>query len=269
MHTNAYILTQIYTFGAAQLGQLGRPTRDFKVTDSSGLPVDEVPSPALGLEDHQTVTKISSGFYNTLAITGGGELYCCGENQNQQCGNQHDFNNLHKLSVVNEFKQMKLAVKDAKGGYCHSLVLTEEGRVFTMGCADDGQRGDGKDGDAKRDTVTPVVLPNSKYEHVTDIAAGANHSLVLTSAGNVYAFGSNEYGQCGKNTDGDNILAPTLLSVSNSYPISSISAGYAHTVLKDSKGTVFMCGQNTSGQLGLGKDIGDIVEAVPTRINEL
>ena len=245
----------LYTFGAAQLGQLGRDVGDSNEFDSSGLPIDSLPKPVEGL-DGKDIRAISSGFYNTFAVTVAGELYCAGENQNQQCGKQDGIMNLRKMSIVDEFKDREL-IRDAKGGYCHTLILTKGGKVFSMGCGDDGQRGDNQEGDAKRDVVTQLNLPDEK-DKVKAIASGANHSLVLTDSGSVYAFGSNEYGQCGKDNGGENLLCPTRIDLPR--PISSISAGYAHTVLKDDKGITHVCGQNDSGQLGIGIETGDVTK---------
>ena len=46
-----------------------------------------------------------------------------------------------------------------------------------------------------RDIVMPVVLPDGVK--AVDIAAGANHSVVLGNNGVAYTFGANEVGQCG------------------------------------------------------------------------
>lgn len=260
---------KIYTFGAAQLGQLGRPVSDGKTTDSSGLPIDPTPLPVEGIPSNEEVTKISSGFYSTLAITLSGELYCTGENQNQQCGKQQGAMNLYGLSKVSELEGE--IVRDAKGGYCHTLVLTKGGKVFSLGCGDDGQRGDRGEGDAEREIITPVILPDNDSDHVTEIAAGANHSLLLTATGKVYAFGSNEYGQCGLGVSSESeresgsLLSPRLMKLST--PISSVSAGYAHSVMRDKEGRVYMCGQNESGQLGLGEETGDVLQPRQVKID--
>ena len=238
---------KLYTFGAAQLGQLGRKTTDKAETDSSGLPVDTLPKPVEGIEGKQ-ISHVSSGFYNTFAVAADGELYCAGENQNRQCGIQGGVMNLKKMCLVQELKE-KEVVKDAKGGYCHTLILTQNGKVFSMGCGDDGQRGDGLEGDAERAILSQVHVPDKGK--IKAVAAGANHSLLLTDNGAVYAFGSNEYGQCGK-VNGDFFLSPTRIELP--YPVSSISAGYAHSILKDNNGVIHVCGQNSSGQLGLGKE---------------
>lgn len=148
-------------------------------------------------------------------------------------------------------------------GYCHTLALTLTGRVFSLGCGDDGQRGDGRlsddddDDTAKRAVVTEIKLPDGVL--AADVAAGANHSVVLGQDGHAYAFGSNEYGQCGapagdsENEGVENVLWPRRVELPrNARPVVNISAGYVHTMLTDAKGSVYALGQNENGQLGLG-----------------
>ena len=249
----------VYTFGAGQLGQLGRrlsfQNNHTNYTDSSGLPVDPHPAPVEGLDNisiqhtndddndntdtntntnddtggeagrRRTVVDIGAGFYNTFAIVRNNTntnstntntranstnhkrwLYCAGENQNQQCG--EGAKNLHTMVKVNELEKYDVARVD--GGYCHTLIQTAAGKVFSMGCGEEGQRGDGKvliddddDGDGDdddncittRDILTPVLLPPGKK--AIDIAAGANHSVILGDDGVAYTFGANDVGQCG------------------------------------------------------------------------
>lgn len=87
---------------------------------------------------------------------------------------------------------------------------------MTLGCGDDGQRGDGRleiDDDVDdeeeeeggsnnnpRPVVSNLDLPGQK--RAVAVAAGANHSIVLGEDGVAYAFGANDLGQCGI-TSGD------------------------------------------------------------------
>ena len=43
----------------------------------------------------------------------------------------------------------------------------------------------------------PRVLP---VQHFARVAAGSEHSVALTSTGNVWAWGSNRYGEVGKSS---------------------------------------------------------------------
>eukprot|EP00977_Amphora_coffeiformis_P002356 scaffold443_cov177-Amphora_coffeaeformis.AAC.3 len=260
------VLTQtgrILTWGAAQLGQLGRPIPtknekgDYEHSDSSGLPVDPIPRPARGIPASEKVRALGAGFYNTFALCQSGKVYCTGENQNEQCGKTGPAN-LHQLTLVKELQDK--TIDQVQGGYCHTLALTFDGLVHSLGCGDDGQRGDGQDGDFEaRPTVTKVTLPNNL--RACKVAAGANHSVVLGENGVAYTFGSNDVGQCGvpsgKNNEEerDLILVPQPVNLpSKAGKVVQVSAGYAHTVLTTETGKVFVFGQSDSGQLGLGAD---------------
>lgn len=274
----------VWTFGAAQLGQLGRPVVG-ALTDGAGLPVDPIPRPVVGLPPGEIVRNIGAGFYNTLVACRSGRLFCSGENQNLQCGNKTK-TNLHVFhEVVDPMLMREGGVVKAKGGYCHTLVLALTGKVFSLGCGDDGQRGDGRlsddddDGTTNRAVVTEINLPSGVL--AADMAAGANHSVILGQDGHAYAFGSNEYGQCGApmnesdendNTVGfTNILWPRRVELpEGAGPVVEVSAGYAHTMLRDSKGIVYALGQNENGQLGLGvasaAEVDNVDTAVPVAL---
>jgi alpha-tubulin suppressor-like RCC1 family protein len=249
----------ILTFGAGQLGQLGRqiPITKSK-TDNSGLPVDPIPAPAEGLPTRETVASIAAGFYNTLVTCKSGSLYCAGENQNQQCG--QGLSNLQSLTKVKEVKD----VEQVEGGYCHTLVKTYAGKVFSLGCGDDGQRGDGRPGDDEN-TTRPVVNSVDLPVKATQVAAGSNHSAILGANGIAYTFGANDVGQCGVPSDpnpdddeddeGSSVFGPRPVHLpKNAGKVIKVSAGYAHTVLTTESGRIFVFGQNDSGQLGVGAE---------------
>lgn len=249
---------RILTFGAGQLGQLGRKIGK-EGADASNLPVDpepreaEVP-PVNGMK--QKIKKLGSGFYNTFAISSEGKLFCTGENQNKQCGVGPK--NLNSMTQVKEMNDE--VVHQVEGGYCHTLVKTLSGKAFSFGCGDDGQRGI-NDHDQ---VATQVTLPTEAKQ----VAAGANHSVILGKDGHVYTFGANDVGQCGVQSDPrvfddddddeeDDGDGPVYLPKKVDLPkdageIIHISAGYAHTVLSSKSGKTFVFGQNDNGQLGFG-----------------
>ncbi|KAM0900288.1 hypothetical protein ACQ4PT_020751 [Festuca glaucescens] len=74
----------------------------------------------------------------------------------------------------------------AAGG-THSVVLTQEGHVWTWGQP-------WPPGDIKK-ISTPVRVQG--LEHVSMIAVGAFHNLALSEDGILWAWGNNEYGQLG------------------------------------------------------------------------
>ena len=90
-----------------------------------------------------------------------------------------------------------------------------------------------------------VTIPSSSP--VIQISCGLHHTVVLTSAGEVFTFGSNQYGQLGT---GD--LQPVASPVQVKIPgmASQVAAGSNHTAVLTSKGIVFTFGSFQKGQLG-------------------
>src|SRR5262249_23041585 len=89
---------------------------------------------------------------------------------------------------------------------------------------------------------------------VIQIAAGAQHSLALTSSGQLYAFGDNETGQLGNATNvGTNNPnpTPTLVTLPGEIgPATLIPAGESHSLAVTSSGQLYAFGYNRYGQLG-------------------
>uniref|UniRef100_A0A3P8RLA2 HECT and RLD domain containing E3 ubiquitin protein ligase family member 1 n=1 Tax=Amphiprion percula TaxID=161767 RepID=A0A3P8RLA2_AMPPE len=74
----------------------------------------------------------------------------------------------------------------------HSMALTESGEVFSWGDGDYGKLGHGN---SDRNHNRPQQVPALSGIHIQDIAIGAEHTLVLSSTGDVYTWGSNSEGQ--------------------------------------------------------------------------
>ncbi len=87
-----------------------------------------------------------------------------------------------------------------------------------------------------------------KSTDIVYFSAGTKHTLLLASNGNIYGFGDGRDGQLGF-SDGklDN---PTLIPVLSN--IIQVAAGYNHTLVLNAKGKVKVFGDNKYGQLGIG-----------------
>lgn len=112
---------------------------------------------------------------------------------------------------------------------------------------------------AEVERETPRVAPFSPQKinlptssPVVQIACGLHHTVVLTLAGEVFTFGSNQYGQLGTG-DLQQHFGPVQVKVSGM--ISQIAAGSNHTVLLTVKGIVYTFGNH---QVRLQKKIGYI-----------
>ncbi|MDL2235757.1 hypothetical protein LJC07_06370 [Christensenellaceae bacterium OttesenSCG-928-L17] len=120
-------------------------------------------------------------------------------------------------------------------------------------------------------TATAINLGISEDSRFTKVSVGPSHSLALDAEGNIYAWGSDEYGQIGDGineaahtTDcdsGDCVISPVNLSIITGvdYPnilygktIVDISAGSTHSLALDNEGNLYAWGDNRDGQIGDG-----------------
>ena len=117
----------------------------------------------------------------------------------------------------------------------------------------DGQLGDQTNGNDRTRPVKVIGLRRAKIEA---IAAGASHTLALTSDGAVLAWGYNRDGELGNGTNEDN---PSPMRVKDFHDptshlsgVRAIAAGSAHSLAMKDDGTVWAWGYNQDGELGDG-----------------
>jgi len=95
-------------------------------------------------------------------------------------------------------------------------------------------------------TVTGVTF--------TQVSVGEGHSLAVGSDGNVYAWGSNYYGQLGDGSTTDR-TTPVLVSVGDvpsGVTLIRVAAGNRHSLALGSDGNAYAWGSNRYGQLADG-----------------
>lgn len=102
-----------------------------------------------------------------------------------------------------------------------------------------------------QDQATPKIVRSLATKHIVQIACGQYHSLALTNSGDLYAWGSNSYGQLGLGTTTEKVSKPTLVKTLQGVPIAFIMCGGSHSFAVTKSGAVFGWGKNTFGQLGL------------------
>lgn len=132
----------------------------------------------------------------------------------------------------------------------HTALITENGKLFMFGSNNWGQLGLG----SKASVNKPTCVKALKSEKVRLVACGRNHSIVYTSRGNVYTSGGNNEGQLGLG-DYEERTAFQLVNFFNTHgPIKMLAAGSNTSAALTESGKLFMWGDNTEGQIGLGKE---------------
>jgi hypothetical protein len=91
------------------------------------------------------------------------------------------------------------------------------------------------------------------------VAAGGAHSIARKTNGTIWTWGCPDQGQLGlgQNTDGNNVSAVIPTPVGTTSDWSLITAGGYHTAAIKTNGSLWVWGENDSGQLGLGYTSGD------------
>ena len=143
---------------------------------------------------------VAAGGYHSLALKDDGSVWATGWNRYGQLGDRSTLGSvrLRYVQVVSS------GARAAAAGSRHSMVLKQDGSVWTTGYNLYGQLGDGST--ITRETFVQVIPIGA-----TKVAAGGFHSMMVKQDGSIWTAGSNEYGQFG---DGAMTSAQTFVRAS-------------------------------------------------------
>lgn len=248
---------RVFVYGYRNLHQLG--TGDY--TDYN-YPFDITGN--FNLESGEYITKIYAGDFHSAALTSNNRLFMWGSNAYGQCAVSvfdttsislpRDVTAQFNLYPTEEFMQVSL-------GNNHSMVTTTHGRIFTFGYNYYGQLGLGQDQDMIYSNPVEITLAFNldplKFEYVKHINAHGNGSIAVTSENRVFVWGQNLWGGLG--TGLDVAYYAGLHEITNLFEfnegeevITAKIAYYSGGVLITSLNRVFVWGENSSGELGIG-----------------
>ncbi|CAD8194421.1 unnamed protein product [Paramecium pentaurelia] len=152
------------------------------------------------------IVKFSCGGYHMMALDKDGELWSWGSGMYGETGQGEFQDSLLPKKVKVNFNQKHIIIDDiyvqnkqestikeiSLGGH-HSLLLSNKGIVYACGYAQHGQLG--IKATENQNKFQLVIGLSGKT--IVQIAAGWNHSIVLTSHSDVYTCGHNQAGQLG------------------------------------------------------------------------
>lgn len=141
-------------------------------------------------------------------------------------------------------------------GSSFTLGLTSEGTVYAWGQNFQGMLGNGTTTGSSTPVQVLGVGGTGVLSGISQVEAGGEFSMALSTSGSVYSWGRNAEGQLGQGATSAISTTPVLVvagaqgsgSLSN---VTSIAAGYQHALALVG-GNVFAWGDNTSGKLGDG-----------------
>ena len=165
------------------------------------------------------IVSICSSKVHSLALDANGQLFVWGINENGQLGRPRDKDKPHgrkatcnRPFLLKELKNIRKAVCGAK----HTLLLTNNGRVYAFGKNDCGQVGNG----TNNDQLTPFDLKNRmKIKDI--ICCPANDlSLAISEDNRYYIWGS---------VGNEKVLRPKLVIVTNERSVYDIYINCANS----------------------------------------
>jgi alpha-tubulin suppressor-like RCC1 family protein len=200
-----------------------------------------------------------------MAVTPNGFLFTWGLNVHGQLG-QGNFRDVSSPIPVLSLQKEKIVQISA--GFMHSGAVTEDGELFMWGDNKDNRSflhvTKYKKSGRIRNHATPQLIKSFLGIQISQLSCGTTHSLVLTKAGEVFAAGSNEYGQLGvkdfhrvhKNIDEEGKQAGIvqLRDFNEFYEAQKVCASDGFSIVLSKSGDVHTCGKGNFGRLGHGDE---------------
>lgn len=145
-------------------------------------------------------------------------------------------------------------------GSNHVLTIDNKGKIQTWGAYQQNQLGRRiVDRDARASALRPGGLPIKRGVKIAKVSAGSYHSFALTTEGQVYSWGLNNFGELGveenMGLDGATVLQPTLVESLLPYKIVDVVGGEHHSVALTDDGKVLVWGRVDGHQCGFAPDV--------------
>ena len=234
---------RLLLWGYNHYGQLGQGDREDRLQ----------PAALTRLPGLQAVRMVACGGDHTLVVTRTGALFAFGDGFHGQLG----LGSTSNIDLPAEVRINGAVVTHAACGEIHSIAVSESGSVWTWGCKNHGKLGHG-------DVEGGLLLPKrveGDFGMAVAAAAGAAHTVVLTTCGQVWACGYGNNGQLGV---GDTVDRHALTRAApTGCTFKAVACGYCHTLALSDTGEVWSWGRGDGGMLG-HNDTDD--RMVPTQV---
>ena len=226
---HSMILTEdgtVFACGCNGHGQLG-----LRYSNQSNTFYSNTFTAVSALPDGKVVKQIAAGATYTIILAKDGTMF--------SCGNVSGRHRSETLTAVPALPDGQVAAQ-LVAGRDHAMIISEDGRVFASSSSAIPRSG----------APPPRCLPSGNI--AMQLTSGKRHTTILTQDGTVFTHGSNYYGQLGLGDNDDRSTLTAMPALPEGVVIKQVVAGAYHTMIIAQDGTLFSCGKNDDGQLGLG-----------------
>ena len=181
-----------------------------------------------------------------------GGLWACGYNNDGQLGNNTTiyYSSPIQIGSLTNWKQVASGNHNAYGQtFQFSMGIQTNGTLWTWGYGPSGQFGTGLSSGYYSSPIQVGSLNSWRQ-----ISTKGGFWLALKNDSTVWGCGINYGGQLGNGTTGTQYSSP--IQVGSSANWKAVAAGSQSTLLLSNNGSLWGCGYNTYGTLGLGTTVG-------------
>jgi alpha-tubulin suppressor-like RCC1 family protein/uncharacterized protein YjdB len=193
--------------------------------------------------------SVQAGNEYTLALKEDGSLWAWGRNLYGQTGlpgvgtDYYEGPVYTPTRVGTDTDWAALAVSSGT-----SMALKVDGTLWAWGYNGNGQMGLGYSDWEYDGHPTPAQVGTD--DDWAAVSMGTSHVLAVKTDGSLWAWGNNGYGQLGFGFDSYETFPPTRVDTASDW--ATPQAGAYHSVVLKTDGSLYICGENYMGSLGLG-----------------
>lgn len=208
------------------LDQDGKPVRGAVIDGNSNLVTDRTGKVWIAPQaDKQVITASKDG------VTGSA-LY----------------NGRRQVTINLGIQARQVKVKQVELSRAHQAIVTEDGKLYVWGNNSYGQVGDG----TTTECETPTLVKGLEDAEIREVQLSNYNSAAITKGGALYMWGDNSNGQLGIGSkDNRSTVAKRVKGLKNVKTVSTNSYRSNNAAITRD-GTLYMWGNNGSGELGDG-----------------
>uniref|UniRef100_A0A182J8T6 RCC1-like domain-containing protein n=1 Tax=Anopheles atroparvus TaxID=41427 RepID=A0A182J8T6_ANOAO len=239
---------KVYSFGCNDEGALGRDTSE---EGSEFLPkLIELPG---------SCVRISAGDSHSACLLNDGRVFAWGSfrDSHGNMGLTLEGNKRLPIEVLPGNRWVDIA-----SGCDHLVLLLDNGHMYTVGCAEQGQLGrvsiraaSGESRRGKTQLLQPGLVTRRGKVIVADAIWASTYCTFFKDhqSGRIFAFGLNNYCQLGIPNPSENVVKPVFVPEPTSFSeVQQIAGGQHHTLVLKADHKVYAIGRKEYGRLGLG-----------------